>query len=179
METVTETAEEIIFHAHRCITLLTPCCVCIVTWLCSLKFINSSIKNFFLSGSLHQCPCQLWAMNGATQKHVRSVRDLYSECLYRTVVKQLASPLRVSAEVVLRNIAAARAGGPPAPVAIIGQLSVCSLHQIRRMVPVPHYLPSPMGSVGNRSDTIMKRANVQLSRRVEFKHIASHSGMNR
>ena len=104
----------------------------------------------------------------ATQRHVRSVRGLYSECLYRTVVSQLASPLRVSAEVVLRNIAAARAGGPPAPVAMIGQLSVCSLHQIRRMVPVPHYLPSHMGSVGNRSDTIMKRANVQLSRRVEF-----------
>ena len=51
---------------------------------------------------------------GATQRHVRSFRDLYSECLYCTVFRQLASPLRVSADVVLRNGlrtgAAARAG---------------------------------------------------------------------
>ena len=44
---------------------------------------------------------QIFAKNvgderGATQRHVRSVRDLYSECVYRAIVRQLASPLRVS-----------------------------------------------------------------------------------
>ena len=92
------------------------------------------------TGPLHiRCHHNVGDERGATERHVRFVRDLYSECIYCTVVRQLTSPLRVSAEVVLRNIAAARAGGPPAPLPIIGQLSVCSLHQIR--VPVPHYLP--------------------------------------
>ena len=66
----------------------------------------------------------------------------YSVYIYCTVVSSPASPLRVSAKVVLcnglRTGAAARAQGS-APPAIIGQLSVCSLHQIRRRVPVPHY----------------------------------------
>ena len=67
----------------------------------------------------------------------RLVFRMYIPC---TIVRQLASPLRVhSAEVVLRNGlrtgAAARVGA--ALPLVIGQLSVCSLHQIRRRVPVP------------------------------------------
>ena len=45
--------------------------------------------------------------------------------------------------------------GRPAPVAIIGQLSVCSLHQIRGRVPVPHVF---FGDIGIRK--VKNRQNV-------------------
>ena len=53
---------------------------------------------------------------GATERHVRSVRDLYSECIYRAQSSGSSPALCVSAEVVLRNglrtgAAVARAGG--------------------------------------------------------------------
>ena len=121
----------------------------------------------------------LWAMNREPHRDTSVQSETCIPNVYAVHSRQLIrqpSACECRSRVAQYSSDACRGQLPPLR---IGQLSVCSLHQIRRRVPVPHYLPSPMGSVGNRSDTMMKRTNVQLSRRAEFKYIASHSGMNR